>query len=280
MAALTILIKVALPSVIVPRYSGNSVTNTWDRFDRNVDHVLEVAGLKRAGRPDPTVLGSTRWGWIIAGVWLGLVVVGVLVALSWRLRRDAFLVAYAAVAFVIGASAQASLNRYFATVAPVLTLLGACALAALVHLPIRRSARVGAIVPAIVVALALGGIVVANGRDARVRLRNTDRILDAGSVEWGAQHPAAEEMYAAVRELTSADALVASPKARAMGLLTERPSIQVDNFRPLPEDVAVDLLVVEPGSGDAGRVAEQVAVDPAWREVWRNTRFVLYEPAP
>jgi hypothetical protein len=278
MAAVTLLIKVALPSVIVPRYSGNSVTNTWERFDRNVDHVLEVAGLKRPGRPDPTVLGSTKWGWIVAGVWLGLVVVGVLMALSWRLRRDAFLAVYAAVAFVIGASAQASLNRYFATVAPVLTLLGACALAAVVRLPIRRYARVGAIVPAIVVALTLSGIVVANGRDARVRLRNTDRILDAGAIEWGAQHPAAEEMYAAVRQLTGAGAVVASPKARAMGLLTDRASIQVDNYRPLPQDVTVDLLVVEPGSGDAGKVAERLAVDPAWREVWRNTRFVLYEP--
>jgi hypothetical protein len=278
MGAITLLIKVALPSVIVPRYSGNSVTNTWERFDRNVDHVLEVAGLKRAGRPDPTVLGSTRWGWIVAGVWLGLVVVGVLLALSWRLRRDGFLVAYALVAFVIGASAQASLNRYFATVAPVLTLLGACALAAIVRLPLRRYARVGTIVPAVVVALALGGIVIANGRDARVRLRNTDRILDAGTIEWGAQHPAAEEMYSAVRGFTSVDAVVASPKARAMGLLTERASIQVDNYRPIPQDVDVALLVVEPGSGDAGKVAEQVAGDPAWREVWRNTRFVLYEP--
>jgi hypothetical protein len=278
MAAVTLLIKLALPSVIVPRYSGNSVTNTWARFGRNVDHVLEVAGLKRAGRPDPTVLGSTRWGWVVAGVWLGLVLVGVLVALSWRLRRDAYLVAYAAVAFVIGASAQASLNRYFATVAPVLTLLGACALAAIVRLPIRRLARVGAIVPAVVVALALGGIVVANGRDARLRLRNTDRIVDAGTIEWGAQHPVAQEMYAAVRELTGPGAVVASPKARAMGLLTERASIQVDNYRPLPQDLAVALLVVEPGSGDAGKVAERIAADPAWREVWRNTRFVLYEP--
>jgi hypothetical protein len=160
----------------------------------------------------------------------------------------------------------------------VLTLLGACALAAVVRLPIRRYARVGAIVPAIVVALTLSGIVVANGRDARVRLRNTDRILDAGAIEWGAQHPAAEEMYAAVRQLTGAGAVVASPKARAMGLLTDRASIQVDNYRPLPQDVTVDLLVVEPGSGDAGKVAERLAVDPAWREVWRNTRFVLYEP--
>src|SRR5690606_13705739 len=109
MGAVTLLIKIALPSVIVPQYSGNSITNTWERFDRNIDHVLEIAGIKRPGRPDPTVFGSVRWGWIVAGAWLGLAVIGMLLAVTWRRRRDAFLVAYALVAFVIGASAQASL---------------------------------------------------------------------------------------------------------------------------------------------------------------------------
>lgn len=274
MAAVTLLIKVGLPSVIVPDYAGNSVSNTWERWGRNVDHVLEVAGLKRPHRADPTVLGSTRWGWIVAGVWLGLVAVGILLALTWRLRRDAFLVAYAVVAFVIGASAQGSLNRYFATVAPALTLLAATALATIAWAPVRRYARAAVVVPAVVVAVALGGIVVANARDARVRLRNTDRILAAGTIEWGAQHPDAQAMYAEVLALTDADDLVASPKARAMGLYTERPSIQVDDYRPIPPGALIDLLVVEPAS----RVAAQVDADPAWTEVWRNSRFVLYEP--
>ena len=275
----TLAIKFGLPSVIVPNYEGNTIRNTWRRWDRNVDHVLQIAGFRRPQVPEPTVFGSTGWATAAIGVWISLVVLGLVLALSVRARRDAHLAAYAAVAFVIGASAQASLDRYFATVAPVLTLLAAAALAWLAGVPVARYARGAVVVPALVVSLALGGIVFANGREARVRLRNTDRILDAGSIEWGAQHPIAQEMFAAVRELTGPDDVVASPKARSLGLLTGRPSIQADNYRPLPVDLAVALVVTEPTNAEAGRVAAQLAADPAWQVVWSNARFVLYEPA-
>ncbi|HWL42340.1 MAG TPA: hypothetical protein VNQ73_05305 [Ilumatobacter sp.] len=278
-AAVTLAVKVALPSVIVPNYEGNTIRNTWRRWDRNVDHVLEIAGFKRPQVAEPTLFGHTGWATVAIGVWVSLAVLGLVLAVSVRARRDAHLAAYAAAAFVIGASAQASLDRYFATVAPVLTLLGAAALAWLARVPVQRFARVGLVVPALLVSLALGGIVFANGRDARVRLRNTERILDAGSIEWGAQHPVAQEMFAAVRQLTGPDDVVASPKARSMGLLTERPSVQVDDYRPVPPSLAIALLVTEPTNADDDKVAEQIAADPAWREVWRNTRFVLYEPA-
>lgn len=274
----TLLIKFALPSVIVPNYEGNTVRNTWRRWDRNVNHVLEIAGFKKPQVADPTVFGSTSWATVAIAVWISLAVLGLVLAVSARARRDAHLAAYAGAAFVIGASAQASLDRYFATVAPVLTLLGAAALAWLAGVPVQRYARLGVVVPAVVVSLALGGVVFANGRDARVRLRNTGRILDAGSIEWGAQHPVAQEMFAAVRELTGPDDVVASPKARSMGLLTGRPSIQADNWRPLPRDLAVALVVTEPANSEADKVAQQLAADPAWHEVWRNSRFVLYEP--
>lgn len=279
-AVVTLLIKFALPSVIVPNYEGNSVRNTWRRWDRNLAHVFEIAGFKRPQVPEPTLFGSTGWATVAIGVWLSLAVLGLVLAVSVRARRDAHLAAYAAAAFVIGASAQASLDRYFATVAPVLTLLGAAALAWIVAIPVQRRARLAVIVPSLTVALALGGIVVANGRDARLRLRNTDRILAAGTIEWGAQHPVAQEMFAAVRDLTEPGDVVASPKARSMGLITGQPTIQVDDYRPVPQDLTIALLVTEPGSGDDDKVADQIAADPAWQAVWSNSRFVLYEPAP
>ena len=275
----TLAIKFALPSVIVPNYEGNTVRNTWRRWDRNVNHVLEIAGFKKPQMAEPTVFGSTSWATVAIGIWISLAVLGLVLAVSVRARRDAHLAAYAAAAFVIGASAQASLDRYFATVAPVLTLLAAAALAWLAGVPVARSARLGVVVPAVVVSLALGGIVVANGRDARIRLRNTDRILDAGTIEWGAQHPVAREMFAAVESLTAPDDVVASPKARSMGWLTGRASVQADNWRPLPTGLAIALVVTEPGNGEADQIARQVAADPAWHEVWRNSRFVLYAPA-
>ena len=86
-------------------------------------------------------------------------------------------------------------------------------------------------------------------------------------------------MFAAVESLTGPDEVVASPKARSMGWLTGRPSVQADNWRPLPSDLAIALVVAEPGNGEADQIAAQVAADPAWHEVWRNSRFVLYAPA-
>lgn len=276
----TLVVKVALPSVIVPQYDGNSVTNTWTRWERNVNQVLQIAGFKKPQVATPTLFGSTGWATVVIGLWISLAVLGMVLALSVRARRDAHLVAYAAVAFVIGASAQASLDRYFATVAPVLTLLGASALAWLSGVPFQRRGRVSVVAPAVVVALALGGVVVGNSRDARVRLRNTDRILAAGVIEWGAQHPLAQEMFAEVRLLTDPDDIVASPKARAMGLETQRRSIQADNYRALPDALDVALVVAEPGNAEADKIAARLAADPAWQAVWSNSRFVLYEPQP
>jgi hypothetical protein len=60
-----------------------------------------------------------------------------------------------------------------------------------------------------------------------------------------------------------------------MVLETGRPSIQVDDYRPIPPDVDVALVVTERNT----RIAEQLAADPAaFTEVWENPRFVVYRP--
>jgi len=56
--------------------------------------------------------------------------------------------------------------------------------------------------------------------------------------------------------------------------------VQVDDHRPLPDEVVLDLLVVESDSELASELATAAGGDePAFRRVWRNGRFVIYEPA-
>ena len=75
-------------------------------------------------------------------------------------------------------------------------------------------------------------------------------------------------MFDAVESLTEPDDVVAAPKARAMVLETGRPSIQVDDYRPIPPDVDVSLIVAERNSrvADAARSTHP----DQFTEVWEN----------
>jgi hypothetical protein len=82
-------------------------------------------------------------------------------------------------------------------------------------------------------------------------------------------------MFDEVEALTGPDDVVAAPKARAMVLETGRASIQVDDYRPLPTDLDLALIVTE----RAGKVEAELAGKPnLYRLVWSNPRFSLYEP--
>jgi hypothetical protein len=82
-------------------------------------------------------------------------------------------------------------------------------------------------------------------------------------------------MFDAVEQLTQPGDIVASPKARAMVLETGRPSVQVDDWRPIPPDVDVSLIVAERNSNVA---AALINAPDQFTEVWQNPRFVLFRP--
>jgi hypothetical protein len=75
--------------------------------------------------------------------------------------------------------------------------------------------------------------------------------------------------------LTEPGDVVAAPKARAMTLETDRLAVQVDDFRPIPGDLDVAIVVTE---RDAD-IADELLADPArFEAVWQNTRFILFRP--
>ena len=258
-------LQTALPTTVIPRYTGTSLLNTW-RFRReHVEHLLEIIGLKRPWEADPTVVGNTALGWVAAGLFFALAVTG----LAWALvrRRDVHLAVYAVTAFMIGASFRVPVNRYLCTVAPILLLLGLSLVTRVGRLARRQ--WVGAAVTTVAVA----AIVVGNLANANLRIERAADAAAAGTVEWGPTHPDALDLFAEVRARTSADDVVGAPKARAMTFATDRLAVQVDDHRDIP-DIELALVVTEPST----EIHRRLLADPAYARVWSNARFTIFRP--
>lgn len=268
------LLQLVLPSTLVPQYTGTSVLNVW-RFRRDhLDHLAEVSGLKRTWQASPEVLGSTALGWVAVVASLTAAVAGIVLAFTVYRRRDLHLVAYVVGALLIGGSFRSPINRYVCTIAPLLVLLGAVALGAAARLlPWRQAPTV--VVTAVLCLPAVGNVV-----QVENRIDSAERAAEVGAIEWGPTHPLAIEMFDAVVEFSDPGAVVAAPKARAMTLETERLAVQVDDYRPIPDEIRIDLVVVERDSDLAAELASDASAgDPRFVRVWQNGRFAIYEPA-
>jgi hypothetical protein len=264
-------LQVTLPSTVVPRYDGTSLANVWELRGRLVRNLAQVSGLQRPWDKDPVVLGSTQLGWWLLGAYLVLAVLGI-VYVAFRTRtRDLHLGAYAIAAYCIGGSFRSPINRYVATVAPVLMIFAVLAVFVFVRRFVHRH------IGTAVVTLALGAIVAGNLANANLRVDGASRTAEQGAIEWGPTHPDATAMFDAVIAETEPGDIVAGPKARSLVLETERQAVQVDDYRPIPDDVDLALIVVE-YAVDV-RTAAAIAERPdLYREVWGNSRFKLYEP--
>ncbi|MFW2334838.1 hypothetical protein [Ilumatobacter sp.] len=261
--------QLVLPSTLVPRYSGTSVTNVWKFRRDHVEHLAEVSGLKRSWQSSPEVFGNSTLGWIAVAAYFTAAVAGIVLAIVVYRRRDLHLVAYAFGALLIGGSFRSPINRYVCSIAPILLLLGAVAIStAARQAPWRHTATV--VVTVVLAALALGNVA-----QARTRVDHARTIADNGSIEWGPTHPLAIEMFEAVDTLSRPGDVIAAPKARAMTLETRRRAIQVDDYRAIPTSVPLALVVVE---RDSDLAAELASDTTGYREVWSNSRFVIYEP--
>jgi hypothetical protein len=261
-----LLLQLILPSTLVPQYSGTGIENTVRFWDRHVRNLAEVSGLKRPWNSDTVVLGSELLGNLAVAAYFLAAGAGIVLALTLYRRRDLHLVVYALVAFVIGGSFRSAINRYIATVGPVLFLLG---LVAVYTAPGRRHRWWGVALAS----LAAGSIVAGNVANINVRVDRATVAAARGSVEWGPTHPAALEMFDVVIANTEADDVVAGPKARALTLLTDRRAIQVDEWRPLPDSWSPALVVAERG----GEIERELRADDRYDELWANTRFAVFE---
>jgi hypothetical protein len=168
---------------------------------------------------------------------------------------------------LIGGSFRVAINRYVVTVGPIVILLALTTV--LWAIKSLRWHWVGPLVTAVL----LGGIVAGNIANAQVRIERAGEFAEAGRVEWGPTDPAAIEMFEAVRELSKPGDVIGAPKARAMALETERLTVQVDEYRPIPDTIRVAYIVVERNSP----TETSLASDPdRFTRIWSNSRFLIF----
>lgn len=264
------LLQVTLPSTVVPKYDGTSIANAWELRGRLVRNLAQISGFQRPWDKDPIVLGSKQLGWVVLVAYIGFALVGIGIALWRNRRRDLHLAGYALGAYLIGGSFRSPINRYMTTVAPVLMLLALVAVSTVVGALIGRRVAIG------VVTVMLAAIVAGNVANAKLRIESANRVREAGAIEWGPTHPDAIAMFDEVEALTAPGDVVAGPKARAMVLETGRMSVQVDDYRPIPPDVDLALVVVEVNQDR--NTASLLASDPSYEQVWANARFAIFRP--
>lgn len=268
-SALTVVlaIQLLLPSPLVPQYDGTGLGNVWKFRKRLAEHLAEVIGLKRQWQDDPQIFGQVWLGWTVVAITLTLAVFGIGLAVTTYRRRDLHLAVYGVVAFMIGGSFRVAINRYVVTVGPIVLLLALTTVLWAI-----KSLRRQWVGPAIAAVL-LGGIVAGNIANAQIRVERASEFADAGRVEWGPTDPAAIEMFEAVRELSKPGDVIGAPKARAMALETERLTVQVDEYRPVPDAVRVAYVVVERNSPTETTMASDT---DRFTRVWSNSRFLIF----
>lgn len=264
------LLQITLPSTVVPKYDGTSIANAWELRGRLVRNLAQLSGFQRPWDKDPIVLGSKPLGWVVLVAYIGFALVGIGIALWRNRRRDLHLAGYALGAYLIGGSFRSPINRYMTTVAPVLMLLALVAVSTLVGALIGRRVAIG------VVTVLLAAIVAGNIANAKLRIESANRVREAGAIEWGPTHPDAIAMFDEVEALTAPGDVVAGPKARAMVLETGRMAVQVDDYRPIPPDVDLALVVVEVNQDRS--TASLLASDPSYEQIWANARFAIFRP--
>jgi hypothetical protein len=133
------LLQAALPSTLVPRYRGTGLGNITEFAPNHVGNVMKSLGFQRQWATSPSVFGNETLGTWLVGVFIALVVAGIVIAVARHAARDLPVLAYLGSVFVIGGSFRVASARYVATVGPIVLIFAALAVVALLRLRLRAT---------------------------------------------------------------------------------------------------------------------------------------------
>jgi 4-amino-4-deoxy-L-arabinose transferase-like glycosyltransferase len=255
---LTSLVRVLLPSQLLPRYSTAGLGRLRPNlsfFDRSIATQLGVYDPVSAR---VEAFGSPSLGWVLIGVLVISAVAGV-----WTLGKrhsplDVMMLAIA------GSHAYGALTfpfpdtRYMFVPVAVTCFVVACGIDSLARKLATRP-MIGAAVLGLLVVNQVSPYVTAAHNAA------TARRIDRPA--FSPFEPEPQQMFAVVRDRTAADDVIAFSAARAMTYFTDRRAVQVRNQDEIP--VVADWIVVELALDGA------TTPPPGFAEVWRNDRYVL-----
>lgn len=273
-AGFVIGLQLLLPSVLFQRYPETGLHRVVDNALWFRDILAEHIGLTGPGVSPWEYFGSNTLAVALFMLFIVFAVLGVVVRSLNHGSRDGPLVALLFGSMLVVGIQPFHEGRYLMAITPFLAYFAYQGIASTIGDALSPSAskRARSIPGLLAVAFIL---LLTMGNASHLYDRTSYRIEYGGWTHWGPEDPAALDMFAAVRERTRRDEVLAFFRARAMNLYAERRTLQltrVDHILARADWYVMEkdstysqvLLTAEEGA-EAGLSVE-----------WENDRFVLW----
>ncbi|MBA2437129.1 MAG: hypothetical protein H0V52_02115 [Acidimicrobiia bacterium] len=270
-----IIFHLLLPTVLLPSAPGTGLQNVAARLTFYKDILAQQIGLQDPGSPI-MLLGSELAGQRALLLLVSLAILGLVLRLRFRLEEDISLAAFLACSTLLMLVSPYQEGRYLYTITPFLLYFAYQALPMTVQQYLRSDtyslSRVAYAAPA----LAISGLL---GLNAMETAQATDYHLDYHYVVHGPEAPDAQEMFAAVKDLTQEDDVILFFRSRAMTLYTDRRSVMGANLEELlPRS---DWYVMAKGSTYSQKLlTDAEAATYGLTKTWENTAWIMWRVPP
>jgi 4-amino-4-deoxy-L-arabinose transferase-like glycosyltransferase len=265
--------QVLLPTVLLPRYPDAGFHNISGNVIWFRDTLAEHIGLKRLGPTALEYFSNGTAAFVLLSVFCLLVILGIVMRVVNHLQEDAAILTFMVATAVIVGMQPFHEGRYLMSVSPFMIYFAYQAIAStgrdlLFPGASPRARAAPGIAAAVVIGVFIAGHVVPVYDRVSYRLEYT-------YAHGGPDHPAAQEMFQAVRDHTRGDAVVAFFRARAMNLYTERRSLQLTrvdqitqraDWYAMQKDSTYSQVLVSPEEG----------AEHGWTVEWENDHWVLW----
>jgi hypothetical protein len=246
------------PSALAPQYADAGLHQTWHKLGA----PFRGAFATQLGLPE------LRRTWLL--LVFALVIAGLVIRLWQAPRLDVPLAVFAIGSLTMVGTIPALADRYLLAITPFALYFVAQALAAL-PLP-RRSGRWLAVAM-------LGALVVVHAVRLGDTIDHVQRSRRNGAVVDGPEAPYARAAFAAVREHTHMDDVVAFFKVRALTLYTDRRGVQSSELDIIRQRADYFLMRRESSAGQPDVSTEQGST-MGWTVAWQDTDWVLWKLDP
>lgn len=266
--------QILLPTVLFPDLPGTGWQNASSHLTYYKSAIAEHVGLKAAGG-EMQLFGSEVLAERAVFLLVLFASLGLVARLLLRFEEDVALAAYLCAAGFIMLVSPYQDGRYLYTITPLVAYFAyhsvpsVAALAQWRHPTVRQ---LSAVVPGV----ALAGLAFLNAQDLA---HSTRYHRDYQYVINGPETPSAQEMFAAVREVTRGDDVLLFFRARAMSLYTDRLALQGSDLDRMLK--RVDWYVMEKNSTYSQTpLTDAEAAGRGLKKAWENSGWVIWKVPP
>lgn len=259
-----------LPTMLAQRIPGTGFENVPARLVYYQGILAEQVGLQNPGSA-VQLFGSEHMGRLALVYLVALAGIGLILSLRYRWQEDVGLATFLSCSALLTLIFPTQEPRYFYAVTPFLAYFAYQALPMLARFASAGRRPVVGIASA-ASALAFLGLVTLNARDV---VSNSRYHFDYAYIVNGPETPAAQEMFAAVKDRTRADDVILFFRSRAMTFYTDRRATMGDDLELLlPRS---DWYVMEKnGTYVQKLLTDDEAAAYGLTKTWENEGWVLW----